>query len=526
MTNQKAFTGTTDLLERLSDMNIKRINLALCAAIMLWATGVRASDIIDMDKVIDEMENRQWRYNGKSSDSEHLLPTIATPGVGAIGVEEEKAYGEFFIRKARGGLPIILDPVLDEYIGTVGSRLLSHANGVRFPFRFFLIKDQTLNAAAFLGGNVKVNTGLFAHADNESQFAGVLAHEISHVTRRHIASAIEAASSRIGKTISGIIGSIILAMINPTAGMTALYTTLGLNIQAGINYTRKDEADADKIGAELLYRAGYDPMQMAEFFRKLSNPAMNKIPQGLLDHPVAESRVAATMNAAEALGKPKVTDFRDFCLAKARIAARFEGRTPQQAREFFGGYLAGHKGVWSESCLKYGLALAYLDSKNAAKALDILNSLPENIKNSLFWSDAVSDAWLLSGNGQKAITYLTEKKKLYPDSETIVVNLANVYQSLGRNKEAIKILEPYSRIHRDSLSALMMLADCYAKQGMGYERYKTMAEFSSLKGDWDNAAKYIYKAATFATTRLQKATLDAMIIENEHWRTAEKRFED
>ena len=104
-------------------------------------------------------------------------------------------YGNAFMRFARAGLPIIDDPVLNEYIDDLGQRLLTNADGVRFPFTFFLINDPSINAAAFLGGRVKVHTGLFLYADSESELASVLAHEITHVTQRHIARYMEAQAS-------------------------------------------------------------------------------------------------------------------------------------------------------------------------------------------------------------------------------------------------------------------------------------------------------------------------------------------
>lgn len=125
------------------------------------------------------------------SPAESQLPDIGTAGVSALSVEQEVLYGKAFMRFARASLPMIDDPVLNEYINDLGLRLVSQANSVRFPFTFFLVKDDSINAAAFLGGRVKIHSGLFLHAENESELAGVLAHEISHVTQRHIARYME-----------------------------------------------------------------------------------------------------------------------------------------------------------------------------------------------------------------------------------------------------------------------------------------------------------------------------------------------
>ena len=97
--------------------------------------------------------------------NESQLPDIGTAGVSALSIDREILYGNAFMRIARAQLPIIDDPVLNEYLDDLGQRLLSRASDVRFPFTFFLVKDDTINAAAFLGGKVKVHSGLFLNAE-------------------------------------------------------------------------------------------------------------------------------------------------------------------------------------------------------------------------------------------------------------------------------------------------------------------------------------------------------------------------
>ena len=125
-----------------------------------------------------------------------LIPEMGTAGALGITVQREMAIGDYFLRTARSMLPVVDDPVLNEYVSTLGQRLLSHADNVQFPFDFFVVKNDTLNASAFLGGKVVIHTGLFTYAETEDEFASVLAHEISHVTQRHIARFIEGMTRR------------------------------------------------------------------------------------------------------------------------------------------------------------------------------------------------------------------------------------------------------------------------------------------------------------------------------------------
>lgn len=122
------------------------------------------------------------------------LPDIGTAGVSAMSIEREARFGKAFTRFARANQPVIEDPVLNEYVTDLGLKLLSQADAVRFPFKFLLINDDTINASAFLGGVIQLHTGLFLYAENESELASVIAHEITHVTQRHIARYLEAQS--------------------------------------------------------------------------------------------------------------------------------------------------------------------------------------------------------------------------------------------------------------------------------------------------------------------------------------------
>ncbi|MBP8221427.1 MAG: M48 family metallopeptidase, partial [Aeromonadaceae bacterium] len=263
--------------------------------------------------------------------NESQLPDIGTAGVAALPIDREVTYGNSFMRFARAQLPIIDDPVLNEYLTDLGQRLVSHANDIRFPFTFFLVQDQSINAAAFLGGKVKVHSGLFLNAANESELASVLAHEISHVTQRHIARYLEAQSQQTPATIAGLVGSVALAILNPTAGIAALQTTLGIQAQSAINYTRDNEYEADRIGMQLLYDAGFEPMGMANFFQKLAAEYRyaSKPPEMLLTHPLPETRIAEARSRAANFPRQSPHDDTEFLFAKARIQVRFSQETPE-----------------------------------------------------------------------------------------------------------------------------------------------------------------------------------------------------
>ena len=125
------------------------------------------------------------------ADTADTLPDMGTSAGSTLSIGQEMQMGDYYVRQLRGSAPLINDPLLVQYINGLGMRLVSHVNSVRTPFHFYLINNDQINAFAFFGGNVVLHSALFRYSDNESELASVMAHEISHVTQRHLARAME-----------------------------------------------------------------------------------------------------------------------------------------------------------------------------------------------------------------------------------------------------------------------------------------------------------------------------------------------
>ncbi|MGS4773706.1 beta-barrel assembly-enhancing protease, partial [Klebsiella pneumoniae subsp. pneumoniae] len=202
------------------------------------------------------------------ADSADTLPDMGTSAGSTLSIGQEMQMGDYYVRQLRGSAPLINDPLLVQYINGLGMRLVAHANSVRTPFHFYLINNDQINAFAFFGGNVVLHSALFRYSDNESELASVMAHEISHVTQRHLARAMEDQKRNAPLTWVGALGSILLAMASPQAGMAALTGTLAGTQQRMISFTRQNEEEADRIGIQVLQRSGFDPQAMPMFMGK------------------------------------------------------------------------------------------------------------------------------------------------------------------------------------------------------------------------------------------------------------------
>ena len=171
-----------------------------------------------------------------------------------------------------------------QFVQQLGSRLAAVAPGYKWPFEFRVVNQKEINAFALPGGRVFVNLGTIQAADNEAQLAGVMAHEIGHVVMMH--SAREAAETRPYQ-IAGALGS---AIFGGLFGGTALGQLAQLGVQLGaggviMKYSRTAETEADLMGAQIMYNAGFNPQAMVTFFDKLRKRGGSSVPQFLSDHP-------------------------------------------------------------------------------------------------------------------------------------------------------------------------------------------------------------------------------------------------
>lgn len=166
------------------------------------------------------------------------LPELGSPVSAAITLEQEGLLGDLTIRQIRGQQRLLTDPLLEHYLTTLGQRLLLHAESLRHPLQFYWLNNNALNAFALFGGHVVLHTSLLQATDCESELAAVLAHEIAHVTQRHLARLVEAQQRTKPIAWAAALGSAMLILANPTAGLAALTTTVAGIQQQILAYTQ------------------------------------------------------------------------------------------------------------------------------------------------------------------------------------------------------------------------------------------------------------------------------------------------
>ena len=198
------------------------------------------------------------------------LPDLGDSSAAVFSSQDEKALGREIMMEIRADRDYFDDPETVDFLNSVGNRLLAVSeDATGMQFEFFVVQDPSLNAFAMPGGYIGVHTGLMVAAENESELASVLAHEISHVTQHHIARMIEAQSKNMPLTFAAMAAALLAARSNPNASVGAMMGAQAGMIQAELDFTRENEREADRLGIQRLIKSGYDPRAMSTFFSKL-----------------------------------------------------------------------------------------------------------------------------------------------------------------------------------------------------------------------------------------------------------------
>ncbi|EFE95742.1 tetratricopeptide repeat protein [Serratia odorifera] len=457
-----------------------------------------------------------------SAETQDQLPDMGTTAGGTLSIGQELAMGDFYVRQLRASTPLINDPLLNTYINQLGNRLVASAYSVRTPFHFFLVRNDEINAFAFFGGNVVLHSALFRETDNESQLASVLAHEISHVTQRHLARAMEDQQRNAPLTWVGALGSILLAMANPTMGMAALSGTMAGTQQGMISFTQSNEQEADRIGIQVLQRAGFDPEAMPSFLQKLADQARyaSKPPEMLLTHPLPDSRLSDARNRANQMPRHITQSTEDYYMAKVRALGMYSSVGYGLREDLLDSYAKGN--VRQQIAAKYGRAILFYEAKKYDNARNIIAPLLAKDSNNVWFLDLMTDIDLGQKRASQAIARLQAANAAQSNNPVLQLNLANAYVEGNQPAQASKILNRYTFAHPDDPNGWDLLAQASAAQGLRDEELSARAESLALAGRLDQSISLLSNASSLQKLgSLKQARYDARI---DQLRQLQQRF--
>jgi len=237
------------------------------------------------------------------------LPDIGSSAGAIMSPQEQRAYGASMLHELRSYNLILDDPLLVDYLNALGYRLVAHSDKPEQAYTFFVVRDSAINAFAAPGGYIGMNAGLITTAVDEGEVAAVLAHEIAHISQNHLLRAFEDSQKASLPIALAMLGALIASQGSSGDGAeAAMVAGTSLIQQRQINFTRKDETEADRVGIQTLTRADFDPQYMASFFARMERTLRpgagdRGIPDLLRTHPVNTDRISDAKARADALAQ-------------------------------------------------------------------------------------------------------------------------------------------------------------------------------------------------------------------------------
>lgn len=374
------------------------------------------------------------------------------------------------------------DPEINEYLSRLGQRLVSSSADPGGDFHFFAIRDSQVNAFAMFGGYIGINTGTIMTAQTESELAGVVAHEISHVTQHHLARQI---SNQKQQSVLGMIAmavALLAVRSNSQAAGAAMAGTEAAMIQNQLAFSRDFEREADRIGFDMLEKAGFDPRGMGDFFERLQRATRvyeNNAPVYMRSHPITLERISDMQNRLSRSPYKQIRDSIDFHLVRAKLRAQ-QG-TPKEAVSDFETLLRERKFA-SEAATRYGYAYALWRAKRYAQAEQELE-LARRMKNgSAMAENLAGEIRAAMGDLPAAANIFREGLQRFPASRSLVYGYADTLFSQRSYDRLQAFLEDQRLSYTTDPKIYGFLAKTYAVQGRQLAQHRALAEMYVLQG--------------------------------------------
>ncbi|MDD2946226.1 MAG: M48 family metalloprotease [Acinetobacter sp.] len=427
--------------------------------------------------------------------SQFNVPEIGS-GVGLIDQQKEKMIGEKVFREVQHQMPVLQNPWLEDQLGSVFSHILSQTQ-LGQPIGLVIIDDPQINAFAVPGGLFAINTGLITSARNMDEVAGVMAHEVAHVSQRHYSRSQEAFKGQGLLTVAGLlVGALIASQADGDAGTAVMLGSQAALMDKQLNYSRNQEREADRIGMQYMYSAGYNPQSMADFFEVMDRATskVSFLPDFWLTHPLSTERMSEARLRANQfpLVKSSLHD-EDFEILKWYSKVISNQTTEQQLqvlanRNNFSGQLALVAFYLKQG--DYVLAQQVLDQ---AKAQQRLNNLLVLIQ---------TDIYLGQNKTEQAYQAIQSAARIMPENRALAFKLAEVYIRQKEPVQAFSLIQRFINKNPRDIQAwrLMQQAANIDRlspfRTVNVLRYRAEVEYWS--GSEENAIKSLLHAQRLA----------------------------
>lgn len=421
-------------------------------------------------------------------DSSNQLPELGDASQTVLSLRDEEKIAHQILKQVATSEEVLDDAEVTDYLQALGTKLGESSPDRQQKFYFFVVQDKSINAFAMPGGVIGVHTGLFMAANNESELASVLGHEIGHVTQHHLARMLASQKYDMFKNIAATALALLIARSNPQVGMGAMTAASAAGVQKQLDYTREHEREADRVGLTILQDAGFDVRAMPAFFTTMQRVTRfsdgGNMPSYLRTHPLTSERIADIGNRVQNLPYKQINESLPFFLMRAKIRA-FQGAPQQMVEEFQNNINEGR--FQNELAEHYGLAYAWLranQAKNAQTEVDWL--VRHGMANPyLITLKAVTLAKL--GQVPQAQAQFVQGLQQYPKHRMLAQGQAESLVRSQQWSQAVSFIQQQLEIFAEDPKLYDWLASAY--QGMGKQmlRHQALGESYVRKYDLPRA---------------------------------------
>ena len=421
------------------------------------------------------------------AEEELQIPDMGDSTGTLISPAQEKVLGQSFFRNIRSQLEISHDPDVQYYIQTIGQVLVANSDNPTQEFYFFVVLSDDINAFAGPGGYIGINSGLILNSDSESELASVMAHEIAHVTQRHIYRAYEASTRMSLPAAAAMLAAIVIATQAPEVGIGALSAIQAGSIQMQIDFTRDNEQEADRIGIKILERSGFDPRSMPTFFEKLQNASRyygEGAPEFLRTHPITASRISDTRGRAERYPYRQVPDSQNYRLTKAKLRIGSENTKLNDLVIYFQNKL--DQGTPEQrAAMQYGLGLTYIQKQQFNQAEEIFQSLNKRFPKQREYLTALAQVAVNKQDFETAKKRYLQLQHQYPGNAEYQFEYISILLKSNQPKLALQHLKLIDYQNQQHARFFLLLARAYGNLGQNVNLHRYMAEYFYTIGHTD-----------------------------------------
>ena len=418
------------------------------------------------------------------------LPELGDNASTDLSPLAEQRLGAQIMREIRWRDPAYLGDVeVEDYLNRLGDRLVAAGAGAGLPFQFFGVSDPTLNAFAMPGGNIGVHTGLILAAQSESELAGVLSHEIAHVTQRHIARMVGKQSQTGMLMLASLLVAVLAAKSSAQVSQAAIMTGQAAGLSSQLAYSRDFENEADRLGVQNLAAAGFDVRGMVSFFERLQKNARlyeNNAPAYMRTHPLTGDRITEMEGRVAQMPYKQVPDSLDFSLVRAKLKVGAAA-----TKEVIGEFEAAARAPHPALAAQYGLVRAYLSVRRLADADREMVEVRKRHETSAMVAGLEGDLRLAHGDPAGAAQVFREARGRFPQSRRLLYGELEALIDAGRPAEALTAVKAEVQTTPDSATLWELRARAEAALGKRLAQHRSLAELYTIRGNYAAAVEQL-----------------------------------